>query len=580
MRGYDELPRQDAAHSLTGLKPTPSIGGREAGDPIAMPTLDESRQLLLDVLDSADSPTIVRPYGNIGDELIWAGTRELLGARIHREISVDDLSSERGELAVISGGGGWCRAFNEFMPEVLEIAEQRFERVVVLPSTFEVDVERVRSALARTSALVFAREPVSYAAIRDLCDARLAHDCAFFADLSRFTEAGSGTLVAFRTDAERAPNRPGDDLGADISATAGSLEAWLAEISRHQEVTTDRAHVMIAGALMGKRVTYAEGNYFKLGAIALSCLGEYDVQPIPVAAREVAHDTPRLDAPDDVLVLTVDQLPELTGRLASHPEAEFVLILDAGQRPPAGAIESLVDALRATPDALAAAPELVSQEGRSLGCGGWLAAGESSVELRHCSPGDATERCDWAPTAGGLFRASALKDRPIAALEAGACRDADWALRARGTTAAPPVVRVQDAQVETAASGPLPPGETMPLLAPRLRVLESHAVLFDRHGVLMPGELAELIPELNDADGLLDERRARLLLELTRSRGATWVLARWLAGDLEALIGREIAQRINELEQRDATLSAIEAGTWWQLRGRLQPLRRALGKTD
>ncbi len=579
MRGYDGLTRQDTAHNVTGLKPTSSIGGLGAVDPSAMPTLEASRQMLLDVLDSADAPTVIRPYGNIGDELIWAGTRELLGPRIYREISVDDLPGERGELAVISGGGGWCRAFNEYMPEVLEIAEDRFERVVVFPTTFEIAVERVRAALSRTSALVFAREPVSVAAIRDLCDARLAHDCAFFADFSRFTEPGSGTLVAFRTDGERANIRPARELGDDISVTAGSLENWLAEISRHAVVDTDRAHVMIAAALMGKRVNYAEGNYFKLGAIARSCLAGFDVNPLVSGAPKAIDAATAIDAPDDVLLLTKGDLPSLADRIAGNREAEFVMLLDHGQRPLDGAIEELALALRGAPDAIAAAPELSAPDGRSLGCGGWLAPGRASVALRSCLPSDDSARCDWAPTAGGLFRASALETLPIEDINESVCRDADWALRARGRCSTAPVVRVPGARVETPPAADLPVGETMPLLAPRLRALESHVALLDRHGVIMPDELAKLFPEFLDPDGLLDERRARLLLELVRARGATWTLASWLDGDFEALLGREFAQRLRELEQRDATLAAIEAGAWWQLRGRLQPLWRLLGKS-
>lgn len=253
-----------------------------------------SRETLLDEIGEAPDLTFVRGYGNIGDELIFAGTRELLSGHVYREIEVEQLPASSGGTAVLTGSGAFSREYHEFMPELLAIAELRFDRVIVLPSSFEVAVDAVRAALRHTSATVFAREPVSYKGIEGLCRARLAHDCAFFFDYAAHRAPGSGTLNAFRTDRERAhdaPPLPGDN--EDISVSCATLDLWLARIGEHAVVRTDRAHVMIAAALMGKEVEFAPSSYFKLDALAAGSLGEFPVRPLATASAGARRIAPR-----------------------------------------------------------------------------------------------------------------------------------------------------------------------------------------------------------------------------------------------------------------------------------------------
>lgn len=242
-----------------------------------MPQVEESRQRILASLGQSQEITLVLLPGNLGDDLILEGTRQLFAGLVVREVSAEQLPFEDGELALIIGSGGWCTTFTGVMPETLAIAELRFDRVVVLPSTFEISAPLVHSALSGSGAHFFARELESFEQIRGVCSAELAHDAAFFADLTDFTAPGRGLLNAFRSDTARNPLTLPPPGNNDISATAGSLDAWLAEIERHAEIHTDRAHVMIAGALMGKRVRWLPDNYFKVQSLAESTLGEYDV---------------------------------------------------------------------------------------------------------------------------------------------------------------------------------------------------------------------------------------------------------------------------------------------------------------
>ncbi len=240
--------------------------------------IEAGRKKLLGVIAGAPNLTFIRSYGNMGDELIYAGTRQLLSKISYVEVSGQNLEGVSGHTALIAGGGAWCQPYHEFMPRLLPFVEERFERVIVLPSSFDVSVKVVREALKNSKALVFARELESYGQIRELCNADIAYDCAFFFDFRPFRSRGHGLLVAYRTDKESALQEIPRDNN-DISVTCGSLEEWLWMISRYKAVATDRAHVMIAAALLGKRVEYRASTYHKVPAIVKFSLKGFPVRP-------------------------------------------------------------------------------------------------------------------------------------------------------------------------------------------------------------------------------------------------------------------------------------------------------------
>jgi GT2 family glycosyltransferase/peptidoglycan hydrolase CwlO-like protein len=253
--------------------------------------VEQSRTALLELIGAHRELTLVRGLGGIGDELIRAGTHRLLEAQVFREVGIDDLPACGGDTVLLPGSGAWCRPYHEWMPRTLAIAELRFDRVIVLPSSFDVSEDSVRHALSHTGATVFAREQESLRRIEGLCRAHFAHDCAFFFDYSGHRAPGIGTLNAFRTDREAAGGELELDDNDDISASAASLEAWLAEIERHALIRTDRAHVMIAAALMGKEVEVAPSSYHKLDALTVSLLRGFPVRRIDPPRRRPANVT-------------------------------------------------------------------------------------------------------------------------------------------------------------------------------------------------------------------------------------------------------------------------------------------------
>ena len=240
--------------------------------------VQESRDVLLRAIGEPDDLTFIRLYGNIGDELIYAGTRQLLARRFYKEVGVRNISGSSGHTALVAGGGCWCGPYHDVAAH-LPLIENNFKRVIIMPSSFDVSVPFVRATLAATTALVFARERESLSGISQLCNANIAYDCAFYFDYRPYLRHGEGSLVSFRIDKEsvRSVIPEGNN---DISKSCSSLDEWLWTIARHADVKTDRAHVMIAAALLGKTVDYGTSSYHKVPAIADYALRLFPVRRI------------------------------------------------------------------------------------------------------------------------------------------------------------------------------------------------------------------------------------------------------------------------------------------------------------
>jgi exopolysaccharide biosynthesis predicted pyruvyltransferase EpsI len=240
--------------------------------------VEDSRDVLLRAIGEPEDLTFIRLYGNIGDELIYAGTRQLLARRFYKEVSVRNLSGVSGHTALVAGGGCWCGPYHDVAAH-LPLIENNFKRVIIMPSSFDVSVPFVRATLAATKALVFARERESFNGICRLCNANIAYDCAFYFDYRPYLRHGEGCLASFRIDKEsvRSVIPEGNN---DISRSCSSLDEWLWTIARHADVKTDRAHVMIAAALLGKTVDYGTSSYHKVPAIADYALRLFPVRRI------------------------------------------------------------------------------------------------------------------------------------------------------------------------------------------------------------------------------------------------------------------------------------------------------------
>lgn len=479
--------------------PTPD-SGLPAAD------LETSRRSILAAIAGSEDVTFVRGLGNIGDELIWAGTRALLSEHPYREITLDDLPTACGGVAVISGGGGWSRTFHDLTPVALAVAEERFARVVVLPSSFEVDVPEVRAALEGTQAIVFAREPVSYRAIQPLCDARLALDCAFFADVSRYRRAAGGAKVlnAFRTDPEKHAGADVPPDNDDISLTARDLDDFLRRIAAAAHVRTDRAHVMIAAALLGRSVEYGVSNYHKVPAIAEWALAGYPVTalPRPPAPAGRRHVAPR--------------------------NSDFILRRADGAIVDDATLTALERTLGARPEADAAVATIVGPDDRVLHAGGRLEVRDGvAFATASTDGGGLARRVDWAPPGVELWRRRALRHAETDEIYG------RFAPQARGLRGRTTILHAPDAVARFERPASPPPPNAFGDRAQRLRAVDEIRRVHADHGVVL-ADLFDYIPFM-EYEGRYDLASARLLFALLEGKGLAWVLSAWHSGDIAPL---------------------------------------------
>ncbi len=211
--------------------------------------------------------------GNAGDGLIHAGFYRLARQLGINLIPVVYPRPQTGKFLLIVGAGAFCRTAWHNV-EAVNYYSSRFDKVCILPSSFDPALESVAGMLRNLPAnvTVFCRERISLQAVTEIVPKPerifLDHDLAFEIDASVYKNPGSGTLNAFRTDAEsllhRVPYRNFDisDMGRETNLTL-----LMDTVANFETVYTDRLHVAIAGAILGKRVHLFEGNYHKIRGI-------------------------------------------------------------------------------------------------------------------------------------------------------------------------------------------------------------------------------------------------------------------------------------------------------------------------
>lgn len=260
--------------------------GRASGD-LAVPAHLESPELIERLRAFSGRRVLFHPLpGSAGDSLRQAATYQLF-ADLGIEFSVlSDADDVAGETLIIGGGGNLVPAFSSVRKTLLRAADAARE-VIVLPQTVRGNedlIERLGPTVE-----IFCRDAESYLHVlehRSRAHARLAHDMAFLIDVERLrADAGpaADALVA-----QHAPARPFDRLMADAGhrfffhktrgrkkrirpkssidislafktgtkpgeAEVGAL-ALLTYLQGVQEIHTERLHVAIAGAMLGKRV--------------------------------------------------------------------------------------------------------------------------------------------------------------------------------------------------------------------------------------------------------------------------------------------------------------------------------------
>jgi exopolysaccharide biosynthesis predicted pyruvyltransferase EpsI len=235
--------------------------------------------------------------GNAGDSLINVGTAQCLDRLGIRYTSITSGSSVEGQVVLLGGGGNFVPAY-----KTIRAALQKFvrsaKRIVLLPHTIRGNEDLLEQLDNRVT--IICRDVKSYRHVLDVCPRAtvlLSHDMAFHVDVEQFLfsdESMEAYQQVFRQvltekkinlqhlqmlprvfysrgDGEKAAPIGGRDL--DLSAafalgtTSGLAErsAWcfLEMIRTSPPIVTDRLHVGIGAALLGKICTLHDNSYGK-----------------------------------------------------------------------------------------------------------------------------------------------------------------------------------------------------------------------------------------------------------------------------------------------------------------------------
>ncbi|MCI0619567.1 polysaccharide pyruvyl transferase family protein [Candidatus Wolfebacteria bacterium] len=208
--------------------------------------------------------------GNYGDSLIWHGTKILLSSLGITERYVELSSPVYSKILFIDGGGNFVDYYIDIKDFLLKKANV-YKEIVILPHTIfgEQQVEILNSVQGDLT--VFCREKISAEFIeKKLTHGKLYvwHDCAFYNSFEKIPGKGSGILNAFRIDKESVCEIPESNMDISYNGYAQKpLDEFLVMIRKYKEVHTDRLHVAIGAALLGKQVRLFPNSYYKNKAV-------------------------------------------------------------------------------------------------------------------------------------------------------------------------------------------------------------------------------------------------------------------------------------------------------------------------
>ena len=220
--------------------------------------------------------------GNAGDGLIAYATYLAMQRHGIKYETMHNWDDVHGATILVGGGGNLIEGRYAETAEFIRRHASR-NRLILLPHT----VSGYADVLQEThrNLTVFCREPVSHAlallAGAKPANTHLAHDMVFYLEDDHFApwEMGTGSLAAMRQDGESSGFAPVPQGNIDISSSWNG-ELWQNEkftravvdslrcfIEPFRQVQTDRLHVSILSALLGKEVFFFPNAYYKNRAV-------------------------------------------------------------------------------------------------------------------------------------------------------------------------------------------------------------------------------------------------------------------------------------------------------------------------
>lgn len=221
------------------------------------------------------------PGGNRGDGLIYLGARALLQKHNINVKEVYKLDKAKGKILFIYGCGGYAKAYGT-MPRRIGKYLNNFETVVIFPSSFDTSINKIKNFVMTlpNHVLVFCREKYSYnnvkKYIKNKRNVKLDHDTALHFNYDIYKKNGKGRIYSYRRDREAKKKWFGHDKSIDASyGTSHTYRKMIEIISNYHTVVTDRAHIMILAAKLGKKTHVLPSNYFKIKGIYEYSLKNY-----------------------------------------------------------------------------------------------------------------------------------------------------------------------------------------------------------------------------------------------------------------------------------------------------------------
>jgi exopolysaccharide biosynthesis predicted pyruvyltransferase EpsI len=198
--------------------------------------------------------------GNYGDSLIREGTETFF--RMHfinyKLISfAQKPQATTNKILVFGGGGAWCKNFTH-APSIVAHALLSYERVIVLPSTYELDVSH------KSRVTHFRRD--DFGSLKHCPHSILCPDMAFVLRPNP-VEIIHNVGNFFRKDEEKSGKIVIPKDNRDLSNEGNHLQPvshFFNVIGRYKHIETDRLHVGIAAILLGRSLTWYGGNYPKI----------------------------------------------------------------------------------------------------------------------------------------------------------------------------------------------------------------------------------------------------------------------------------------------------------------------------